>query len=53
MKGARIEGMAEGKAEGISEGKIEIARNALRKNWDVSDISDITGLTCEEIEALR
>lgn len=29
--------------------KIEIARNALKKNIPVEDISDITGLSCEEI----
>ena len=29
--------------------KIEIARNALKKNIPVEEVSDITGLSCEEI----
>jgi predicted transposase/invertase (TIGR01784 family) len=45
MKGARRDGIAEGKAE--------IVRNALRKNWAVSDISELTGFSREEIEVLR
>jgi len=32
---------------------IEIAQNALRKNMPISDISDITGLSHEEIAALQ
>ena len=32
--------------------KIEIARKALKKNIPVDDISDITGLSCEEIKDL-
>ena len=31
---------------------IEIARNALRKNMPIEDISDITGLTRKEVERL-
>ena len=60
----RAEGIAEGRAEGIAEGRAEgIAegeRNALRrtakgmkqKGLSVQDISDITGLTKEEIDLL-
>ena len=44
---------AEGVAEGIAEEKINIAKNAVRSNISVSDISIITGLSVEEIEALR
>ena len=32
---------------------LTIARNALRKNMSVEDISDITGLTHDEVEGLR
>ena len=52
------EGRAEGRAEGIAEGRAEGERNALRKTakgmkqkgLSVQDISDITGLTKDEID---
>ena len=43
----------EGYAEGFSEGKLEIAKNMLNKNIDINTISEITGLTKEEIEKLK
>ena len=46
------EGRALGKAEGIKENKIEIARNMLKKKMGIKDISEITGLTEEEIKSL-
>ena len=53
----REEGKAEGKAEGISEGKnernTEIARNMLSKAMEVELISEITGLSIEEINSLK
>lgn len=48
----RAEGKAEGKAEGRAEGKIEVARRAKQKGMPVKDISELTGLTAEEIEGL-
>lgn len=45
-------GKEEGKLEGKLEGKIEIAKSMKLKNLDTSLISDITGLTLEEIEGL-
>lgn len=42
----------EGKMEGRAEGKLEIARNMKTKGYSISDISDITGLTVDEIAAL-
>ena len=51
------QGKVEGKAEGISEGKnernIEIARNMLSKAMEVELISEITGLSIEEINSLK
>mgnify|MGYP000491093139 FL=1 len=56
LKKMRAEGKAEGKAEGRAEGKaeekIEIAKKMLAKNHSISDISDLTGLTSEEISKL-
>ena len=53
----KVEGREEGKAEGISEGKnernIEIARNMLSKAMEVELISEITGLSIEEINSLK
>ncbi|KJV07896.1 Rpn family recombination-promoting nuclease/putative transposase [Methylocucumis oryzae] len=54
------EGMVKGKIEGIIEGKIEgekekafaIAHNMLAKHFDLTTISDLTGLTLDEITAL-
>ena len=53
----KAEGREEGKAEGISEGKnernTEIARNMLSKAMEVELISEITGLSIEEINSLK
>lgn len=38
--------------EGKNQTKIEIAKNLLNKKMNLSDISEITGLTKEEIEKL-
>ncbi|MCB0515733.1 MAG: Rpn family recombination-promoting nuclease/putative transposase [Chitinophagales bacterium] len=48
-----VEGKAEGKAEGKEERAIEIARNILGKGLDISLISELTGLSQEEIEKLK
>ena len=51
------EGMAQGRAEGMAqgraEGRAEAARNLLRMGLELSQISEATGLSPEEIEALR
>lgn len=43
----------EGKIEGKVEREIEIAKNMLRKGFDNGTIGEVTGLTIEQIEALR
>jgi predicted transposase/invertase (TIGR01784 family) len=52
----REEGRAEGRAEGLAEGEekkaISIAKNMKKKKMSTADISDVTGLTVEEIEKL-
>ena len=48
-----IEGKLEGKLEGIIEEKIEIALKALKKGIDIGMISELTGLSEEEIGQLK
>mgnify|MGYP004465419363 CR=1 FL=1 len=45
--------ISEAKNEGISEEKVNIAKNMLKKNVSMEDISDITGLSVEEIENIK
>ena len=45
--------MAKGRAEGEAKGRVETARNLLRMGLEVSQISEATGLSPDEIEALR
>ena len=47
---AREQGMAQGKAEGLVEGKLEVARAMLAKGMDISLVSELTGLTVEQLE---
>ena len=42
-----------GKREGVLEEKIQIAKNLLKKNMSIQDISDVTGLPLKEIETLK
>ena len=48
----RLTGMHEGEAIGISKRNMEIAKNMLNQNMDVNLISNVTGLSIEEIEDL-
>ena len=48
----KAEGLAEGKAEGLAEGKAEIALQMKLKGLETSLISEVTGLSVEEIEHL-
>lgn len=48
----RAEGIAEGKAEGIAEGKADDARKMLADGLDIAKISQYTGLSPEQIQAL-
>ena len=58
---AKEEGISQGYTSGINDGiskgenkkSIEIAKNMLKKNMSIEDISDITGLSIEEINELR
>ena len=54
---AKEEGIEQGYTSGINDGiskeKVSIAKNMLNKNMSMEDISDITGLSIEEINKLR
>ena len=43
----------EGKKEGLKEKTIEIAKNIILKGFDNQFLTDIAGLTIEQIEKLR
>ena len=46
-------GRAEGEAKGRAEGRAEAARNLLRMGLELSKISEATGLSLDEVEALK
>ena len=46
-------GKLEGELEGKLEGKLEIAKNMLNKGLELSLIKEITGLSEQEIQALK
>ena len=49
----RAEGRAEGREEGIAEGIAQAARTMKNKGYDPSEISECTGLSEEQIAALK
>ena len=46
-------GKAEGKAEGEAKKQKEIAKNMIAKGMEIDTISELTGLSKEEIEELK
>ena len=48
----REEAWEEGVAVGIAENRVDIARNMMTRGFSANDISDITGLSLEEVKAL-
>ena len=58
---AKEEGISQGYTSGINDGiskgenkkSIEIAKNMLKKNMSIEDISEITGLSINEIKSLK
>ena len=53
LKQGKKFGLEQGKRVGLEQGKIEIARNMLKDNIDVKNISKYTGLKIEEIKGLK
>ena len=49
----KSEGYSSGLNDGESKKSIEIVKNMLKKNMSIEDISDVTGLTIDEINNLR
>ena len=49
---AKQQGMKQGLEQGHQEKAIEIAKNLLNKNMSIQDISEVTGLTIDEINNL-
>ena len=53
MKDGRSEGIDIGRDEGRSEGILSVAKKMLKKNKPAEEISEYTGLSLREIEALK
>ena len=53
FKWARADGLEQGRAEGEARGRADTARNLLRMGLAPSQITEATGLSLDEIEALR
>ena len=53
IRKSRMEGIVEGKREGVMEGKMGTAKNMLAKNLPEELIVEVTGLSLEQIEALK
>ena len=52
IEDAKENGYNSGLNDGESKKSIEIVKNMLKKNMSIEDISDVTGLTIEEIKTL-
>ena len=50
LKEGKLEGLKEGKLEGLKEGLISLAKEMLKSNVSISEISRYTGLSKQEIE---
>ena len=53
LESAINEGKAIGFEDGTNKRNIEIAKNMLKKNMSLEDISEITGLSIENIKKLK
>ena len=49
----REEGREEGRAEGVKQNSFDIAKRMLEKGIDIETISELTGLTAEEVSSLK
>ena len=52
IKKGKEEGLEKGLKKGIKKGKMEIARNMLKKGYKIEDISELSGLSVDEIKLL-
>ena len=47
------EGREKGRAEGVKQNSFDIAQRMLEKGIDIETISELTGLTAEEVSRLK
>ena len=52
-KVGKEEGLKEGRAEGVKQNSFDIAKRMLEKGIDIETISELTGLTAEEVSRLK
>ena len=52
-KVGKEEGIKEGRAEGAKQKSFDIAKRMLKKKIDIETISELTGLTAEEVSMLK
>ena len=52
-KEGKEEGLKEGRAEGARQKSFDIAKRMLEKGIDIETISELTGLTAEEVSRLK
>ena len=53
LEGARLEGIEEGEKRGSEQKSLDIAKKMILKNISIQDISEITGLSKQQIENLK
>jgi predicted transposase/invertase (TIGR01784 family) len=53
LEAAKAEGLAEGKAEGKTEGKWETAKRMFLRGFEIETISQLSGLSVEDVEKLK
>ena len=53
LKEGHKKGRAEGREEGAKQKSLDIAQRMLEKGIDIATISELTGLTVEEVSMLR
>ncbi len=53
LKEGKEEGIKEGRVEGVKQNSFDIAKRMLEKGIDIETISELTGLTAEEVSSLR
>ncbi|MDR2563914.1 MAG: hypothetical protein LBC98_08220, partial [Prevotellaceae bacterium] len=51
-QGMMFDSEAKGRAEGEAKGKAEVVIRAAKKGYSLEDISDLTGLSLTEIDAI-
>ncbi len=53
LQAGRAEGLQAGRAEGLKAGKLEVAKKMLELKTDIDMVCKVTGLSIDEINALK